>query len=83
MSISVVSATEFDTETSLGGAEVASGGAEAGVAERLLGGRPGVGGDRTDTSLLYAGSRAFGVQDGQRQTRQDDRAVRFTLSRPL
>jgi hypothetical protein len=42
-----------------------------------------VGGDRTDTSVLYAGSRAFGVQDGQRETRQDDRAVRFTISRSL
>jgi hypothetical protein len=42
-----------------------------------------VGGGRTDTSLTYTGSRAFDLLDGQRQTRDDGRAVRFTLTRAL
>lgn len=42
-----------------------------------------VGGGRTDTSLIYAGSRAFDLQDGARQTHDDSRAVRFSLTRAL
>ena len=42
-----------------------------------------VGGTRTDTSLIYAGSRAGDLQDGERQTHDDGRAVRFTLTRAL
>jgi hypothetical protein len=42
-----------------------------------------VGGGRTDTSLIYAGSRAFDLQDGLRETRQDGRAVRISFSRAL
>jgi hypothetical protein len=42
-----------------------------------------VGGDQADTSVMYAGSRAFAPQDGLRQNRQDNRAVRISISRPL
>jgi hypothetical protein len=42
-----------------------------------------VGGARTDTSLTYAGSRAFDLQNGERQTHDDGRAVRCTLTREL
>ena len=42
-----------------------------------------VGGGRTDTSLTYAGSRAFDVQDGSHQTHDDSRAVRLSFTRTL
>jgi hypothetical protein len=42
-----------------------------------------VGGQRTDTSLLYVGSRAYDVLDATRQTHDDGRAVRISLSRSL
>ncbi len=39
-----------------------------------------IGGDRTDTALTYAGSRAFDVAEGARQTYDDGRAVRISAA---
>jgi hypothetical protein len=42
-----------------------------------------VGGARSDTSLTYAGSRVFDIQDGSHETHDDSRAVRLSFSRAL
>lgn len=42
-----------------------------------------LGGQRTDTSLYYSGSRAGDLVDGVRQIRDESRAVRLSVSRAL
>jgi microcystin degradation protein MlrC len=42
-----------------------------------------VGGARTDTSVMFDGSRAADMQDGVRQTHEDSRAVRISFVRAL